>query len=105
MRANLEAARGLPQAEHITALLAPALGRLAAHDLVAEAATRATTNDITLLDAILSDEQSAATLTKAGVTRHDIEAALRPESYLGATPEFIRRALAAHAECEAALHT
>jgi 3-carboxy-cis,cis-muconate cycloisomerase len=105
MRANLDAARGLPLAEHITTLLAPAVGRLAAHDLVAEAATRATTDHINLLDAILSDEQSAATLTKAGVTRHDIESALRPESYLGATTEFIARALSAHAECQAALYT
>ena len=37
MRANLDAARGLPMAEHVTAVLAPALGRLAAHDLIARA--------------------------------------------------------------------
>ena len=37
MRANLDAARGLPLAEHVAALLAPALGRIAAHDLLAAA--------------------------------------------------------------------
>jgi 3-carboxy-cis,cis-muconate cycloisomerase len=105
MRANLDAARGLPLAEHITALLAPAIGRLQAHHLVAEAATRATTSDISLAEALFADAQTAATLTIADLTRDDIEAALRPESYLGATSEFIRRSLAAHAECDAALHT
>ncbi len=37
MRANLDATLGLPLAEHVTALLAPALGRLEAHALVAQA--------------------------------------------------------------------
>ncbi len=37
MRRNLDAAGGFPMAEHVAALLAPALGRTAAHDLLAEA--------------------------------------------------------------------
>ena len=41
MRANLDAARGLPLAEHVAGLLAPALGRVAAHDLVARASAHA----------------------------------------------------------------
>ena len=41
MRANLEATHGLPLAEHLANLLTPALGRLAAHDLVARASARA----------------------------------------------------------------
>lgn len=105
MRANLDATGGLPMAEHVTTLLAPALGRLAAHDLIADASARATTDHISLADALYTDPEIAASLTKAGITRPDIEAALRPESYLGATAEFIRRALAAHAACDAALST
>jgi 3-carboxy-cis,cis-muconate cycloisomerase len=103
MRANLEAAGGLPMAEHLASLLAPALGRLPAHDLVAEASTRATTNGISLAHAIYADERLAATLTKAGISRPEVEAALRPESYLGATPEFIRRALAVHEDVDGSL--
>jgi 3-carboxy-cis,cis-muconate cycloisomerase len=104
MRQNLEAAGGLPMAEHITALLSPALGRLQANDLVMGAVRRSTTDDMDLADAIYADERLAATLTEAGVSRAEVDAALRPESYLGATPEFIRRALAAHRAVNAALN-
>ena len=41
MRANLEASGGLLMAEHVAAELAPALGPLGAHDLVAAAVKRA----------------------------------------------------------------
>jgi 3-carboxy-cis,cis-muconate cycloisomerase len=102
MRAHL-AAGSLPMAEHLTTLLAPALGRLQAHDLVARASALASADNIALTDALLADEESAAGLAAAGLTRPEIESALRPESYLGATAEFIRRALAAHAACEATL--
>ncbi|HEX9520126.1 MAG TPA: lyase family protein [Streptosporangiaceae bacterium] len=103
MRANLDEARELPMAEHITTLLAPALGRLQAHDLIARASTRAIAGNISLTDAICADETSAAKLADAGVTRADIESAVRPESYLGATAEFIHRALSAHIAREDAL--
>ncbi len=103
MRANLAATQGLPLAENITTLLAPALGPLRAHDLVAKASARAAETGLTLADAILSDDESAAKLADAGLARPELESALRPESYLGATPEFIRRALSAHADCDQAL--
>jgi 3-carboxy-cis,cis-muconate cycloisomerase len=103
MRANLEATSGLPMAEHIATLLAPVLGRLQAHDLIARASARATADNISVTDAICADETSAAKLADAGVTRADIESAVRPESYLGATAEFIRRALSAHTAREDAL--
>jgi len=90
-------------AEHVATLLAPTVGRLQAHDLISRASKRSATNNISLADAIYADEHCAATLTQAGLTRSDLESALRPESCLGATPEFIRRALAAHAAVEAAL--
>ena len=41
MRRNLDAAGGFPMAEHVAALLAPALGRTAAHDLLAGASAAA----------------------------------------------------------------
>lgn len=98
MRANLAATHGLPMTEHLTTLLSPALGRLPAHDLITKATTQALTNHTNLLDTLLTIPQTSAQLTTAGISREQLEAALTPESYLGATAEFIRRALANHAE-------
>jgi 3-carboxy-cis,cis-muconate cycloisomerase len=100
MRTNLEATQGLPLAEHLANLLTPALGRLQAHDLLAKATTRATIENIPLAAALLSDEKSAAKLADAGLTAADLNSALEPESYLGATAEFINRALSAHAQTD-----
>ena len=96
MRANLDAARGLPLAENVTALLAPALGRLPAHDLVTRAARRAAERGTGLADALLDDDQAAELLAGAGVGRTELESALDPGAYLGASAEFVRAALAAH---------
>src|SRR5258707_11617705 len=85
MRANLDATKGLPLAEHVAGILSPVLGRLQAHDLVAKASARSTISNITLTEAIYADEHSATTLTKAGLTRSDLESAISPESYLGST--------------------
>ena len=93
MRANLEAAGGLPLAEHVTAVLAPRLGRLAAHDLVAEAAARSARTGRPFRDELIGD----------GLTAKEIDAALDPSGYLGAAREFTRRALAAHEQTERAL--
>jgi len=103
MHANLESTHGLPLSENLAGVLSPVLGRLQAHDLLAKASARSATNNISLSDAIYADARSAAILTDAGLTRSDVESALRPESYLGATAEFISRALAAHADLEATL--
>jgi 3-carboxy-cis,cis-muconate cycloisomerase len=103
MRANLDASHGLPLAENITRLLTPALGRLQAHDLVAQATARAATDDITLAEALLSNEMSAAALAAADITGAQLESATKPESYLGAAHDFIKRALAFHAATDTAL--
>ncbi len=98
MRANLDAAGGLPLAEHVTALLAPALGRLAAHDLIAAAAERAAGQGVSLAAALVADPGSAARLRDAGLGPGDLARATDPAGYLGATAEFVHRALAAHDE-------
>ncbi len=103
MRANLDATGGSHLAENITTLLAPALGRIPAHDLVANASARAAETGVSLTDALFADAEPAARLAEAALTRPELESALRPESYLGATAEFIRRALSAHADCDQAL--
>jgi len=96
MRANLDASGGLLMAEHVAAELAPAVGRLAAHDLVAAAAARAAEQGTGLTEALLADPESAAALRAAGIGASELAAALDPAGYLGAAAEFIGRALAAH---------
>jgi 3-carboxy-cis,cis-muconate cycloisomerase len=98
MRANLDASGGLLMAEHVAAELAPALGRLAAHDLVAAAAVRAAERGTGLAEALRADANSAAALQAAGIGESELAAMLDPAAYLGATGEFISRALAAHEE-------
>jgi 3-carboxy-cis,cis-muconate cycloisomerase len=95
MRANLAVAGGLPLAERVAAELAPAVGILAAHDLVAAAAARAQ-QGVSLAAALLADPGAAAALRDAGIGRAELARATDPAGYLGSSAEFIRRALAAH---------
>jgi 3-carboxy-cis,cis-muconate cycloisomerase len=96
MRANLDAAGGLPLAEHVTLLLTPSLGRLAALALIREASSRVQEAGPRLLDVLFEHPASAAALSNARIDRDQVAAALEPESYLGSTQEWIDRALAAH---------
>ncbi|HYK67967.1 MAG TPA: lyase family protein [Streptosporangiaceae bacterium] len=98
MRANLDAAGGLPLAEHMTTVLAPALGRLAAHELVAAASARAASQGISLPEALLADAATTATLREAGIGPAELASAADPAGYLGAAAEFVGRALAAHGD-------
>jgi 3-carboxy-cis,cis-muconate cycloisomerase len=95
MRANLDAAGGLPLAESVAALLAPALGRLDAQDLVAEASGRAALGRSSLAAALGAPEM-AERLRSAGITREQVESALDPAAYLGAARAFVDSALTAH---------
>jgi 3-carboxy-cis,cis-muconate cycloisomerase len=96
MAANLGASGGLPLAEQVTGLLAGALGRPRAHDLVAGAAARAVSSGLPLRDVLLTALESAGA-DVAGITAEQVEAALNPAGYLGASGAFIDAALRAHA--------
>jgi 3-carboxy-cis,cis-muconate cycloisomerase len=96
MRANLDSARGLPLAERVAGLLAPAVGAVAAHDLIAQASARAAAGESTLREALLRVPDVRRRLDQAGITTTQIDAALDPASYLGAAGEFTDAALAAH---------
>jgi 3-carboxy-cis,cis-muconate cycloisomerase len=96
MRANLNAAGGLPLAERVSGLLAPAIGRMAAHDLVAQASAVAVAEGLPLRAALLGEPGLRARLDAAGVTPDQVESALDPSGYLGAAGEFVDAALAAH---------
>jgi 3-carboxy-cis,cis-muconate cycloisomerase len=97
MRRNLDAAGGFPMAEHVASLLAPALGRTAAHDLLAQASAAAVAEGRALGEALL-DRLDAVRLAEAGVTPGQVTAALDPAGYLGAATEFVDAALAAHTQ-------
>jgi 3-carboxy-cis,cis-muconate cycloisomerase len=92
MAANLAASGGLPLAERVTGLLAGALGRPRAHDLVAGAAARAVSSGLPLRDVLLA----APEVEQAGISAEQVEAALDPAGYLGASAQFIDAALRAH---------
>ena len=101
MRANLDAAGGLPLAEHVATVLAPRLGRLAARDLVAMAAARSRRSGRAFRDELAS--AIAGSGAAAAIGPDEIDAALDPAGYLGAADQFVRRALAAHRDTERAL--
>jgi len=89
MRANLDGARGLPLAEHVTAVLAPAMGRLEAHDLVAGASRLARASDRMLGDVLLGTPRFADPIAAAGVSPGQVTRALEPGGYLGAAGVFV----------------
>ena len=97
MRANLDRTGGLPLAEHVAAQLAPAVGRLVAHDLVAAASARAAEQGLSLTEALLADAAAALALREAQIGRAELLAMVDPAGYLGASGDFVRRALASHA--------
>jgi 3-carboxy-cis,cis-muconate cycloisomerase len=101
MAANLAATKGLPLAEHVSSLLAGVLGGAQAHDLVAEAGARAVGAGLPLRDVLLAVPKLEERLTAAGITPEQIDAALEPAGYLGATDAFITAALEAHRSWEA----
>jgi 3-carboxy-cis,cis-muconate cycloisomerase len=92
MRANLDRGGGLLLAERVTGALAPALGRLPAHDLVAAIAAEAIAGGRTFADVLAARPEVRARLAPAEIAR-----LLDPSGYVGSAGVFIDRALAAHA--------
>jgi 3-carboxy-cis,cis-muconate cycloisomerase len=96
MAANLAEAGGLPLAERVTALLRGSLGAPAAHDLVAVAAARSASSGVPFRDVLLATPEIEQKLAQAGITPAQVERALDPAGYLGASDAFVTAALAAH---------
>jgi 3-carboxy-cis,cis-muconate cycloisomerase len=82
MRENLDLTGGLVNAERVSHLLAPRVGRSEAHEVVATAAATGS-----FRWAIIADE-------RAGLSAEEVDALLDPEGYLGAAEELVDRALA-----------
>ena len=87
MRENLERTKGQARGEAVMiALVGKGLGRQEAHRLVQAAAKRAREQDAHLRDALAADPKVAKLLTKK-----EVEAALDPDNYLGASAEIVDR--------------
>ncbi|WP_433243791.1 3-carboxy-cis,cis-muconate cycloisomerase [Streptosporangium sp. CA-135522] len=86
MRANMDATRGLPMAEHVVARLG---GTPEARGLVDAACARAVEEDLPLREALLADPGMR-------LTPRELDAALDPAGYLGSAATFVARALEAH---------
>jgi 3-carboxy-cis,cis-muconate cycloisomerase len=97
MAANLAEAGALPLTEGVTALLRGPLGAPQAHDLVTTAAAKAAMSGVPFRDVLLGTPGIENTLTKAGISQAQVEAALDPSEYLGSSEAFITAALDAHA--------
>ena len=92
LRENLDTTRGLLLAERVSGALAPALGRLAAHDLVAAACADVVATGRSLAEALAARPEVAKRLSAGEIAR-----LLDPAGYLGSAGIFVDRALAAHA--------
>lgn len=88
MRHNLDATGGLLLAEHVMIALGERVGRGDAHGIVEAASRRAIDGRRSLRDELLDDPAVTAELSVDEVDR-----ALEPAGYLGATDVFIDRAL------------
>jgi 3-carboxy-cis,cis-muconate cycloisomerase len=77
--------------ESVVTALTPSLGRSKAQELVEEAARRALDQGKPVRDVLVGISEVVDSIGEDGV-----DAALAPESYLGAASALIDRALAAH---------
>lgn len=93
MAQNLALTKGQVMAESVKMALARRIGQAEAHDAVGRASRAAAAKGATLLDALVADEAIAKVLTV-----EEIDAAMKPESYLGAAGAFIDAVLKAHKE-------
>jgi 3-carboxy-cis,cis-muconate cycloisomerase len=92
MRANLSITHGLLLSERVTAAMAPHVGRLVAHDLVAEACAEAVAATRPLAEVLAARPAITAWLSPL-----ELNVLLDPSDYLGSTQLFIDRALRVHA--------
>lgn len=92
MRANLDATGGLLMAEAVQMALAPALGRLVAHDRIEAACRRAVGEGRALLDVLAEDEEISR-----HAPRDRLAELLDPAGYLGAAGLFVGRVLERYA--------
>jgi 3-carboxy-cis,cis-muconate cycloisomerase len=91
MLSNVQAAGALLTTERVATELTAVVGRLAAHDAVADCVRRARAGAGELPDVLAEDPVVGATFDRSQLT--DL---LDPARNLGSAREFVRRALAEH---------
>ena len=92
MRANLDRSGGLLLAERVASALAPALGRLPAHDLVAEVAAEELSHGGGFRDLLAARPE-----VRQRLSAEELDRLFDAATYLGSADSFVDRALAAHA--------
>jgi len=89
MLKNMEISKGLPMAESLmTILISKGMGRGDAHELMRKTALKAVEQNKSLKESFLERNEKSKILTM-----EEIDGALNPEKYLGATEEIIDRVI------------
>jgi len=89
MKKNLELSRGLPMSESLmTVLISKGMGRGDAHELMRKTSLKAVEENRLLKEVFIDENKSLKLLTEK-----EIDSALNPENYLGATEEIIDRVI------------
>jgi len=85
MKKNMEISKGLPMAESLmTTLIGKGMGRGDAHELMRKTALKAAAENKTLKEVFVQENKKLKLLTDK-----EIDSALKPENYLGATEKLI----------------
>lgn len=85
MKKNLEISKGLPMAESLmTTLIGKSMGRGDAHELMRKTSLKAASQDKSLKEVFIQENKKLKLLTEK-----EINDALKPENYLGATEKII----------------
>jgi adenylosuccinate lyase len=89
MKKNLEISKGLPMSESLmTTLISKGLGRGEAHELMRKVSLKAAQQNKFLKEVFIEENKSLKALTEK-----EIDNALKPENYLGATEEIIENVI------------
>jgi len=89
MKKNLEISKGLPMAESLmTTLIGKGIGRGDAHELMRKISLKAASENKSLKEVFIQENKKLKLLTEK-----DINYALKPENYLGATEKIIDRVI------------
>jgi 3-carboxy-cis,cis-muconate cycloisomerase len=91
MQANMEATLGLPLSEAVSIALAPRIGRVAAHNLLRQAADQAQTENRRLSDVLKQMPE-----VRKHLNDKQIDELLDARNYLGSAQRFIARILGDH---------
>jgi adenylosuccinate lyase len=89
MKKNLEISKGLPMAESLmTKLISKGMGRGEAHELMRKVSLKAVKQNKSLKEVFIEENKSLKVLNEK-----EIDNALKPENYLGATEEIIEKVI------------